>query len=537
MTPLQQLRVWFRRASAGARATSIAAAVIVVALVGWLVTPVHHGSGSTNLQSSGGGVAGGASGAVAAGSGGGSPGGSAGGSVVGSTGGAGTSSGGGAASASVPSSGGGGGASLAGGAAGPVQSVTGGGPGAASQCPAGGDQGVTATQVSVAVTIINIAGAAGNGALGVPSPAEQQNDWQYVADSINASGGAGCRKVALSFYTVNPVDANNAQQQCLAIAAAHPFIVLDSGALTDVGASDCLPAQKIPLVSSYLTADQLTKYYPYYLDSGGLQTDFYPIGYLGGKQKGYFSAANGFRKLGLVYQSCRPAVVAAGRAALRRAGIPDSQTVAYDLGCPQGRQDSPADFQQAVLSFKSAGVTHVTELDDNDFASFTKIAGQQNFKPHYVVAEDAAANPQSGPLAPDPNNFDGAIDIVGGRYGEQTTPGYKPDAGTARCNAIFAKHGQPPVYQQGAGYGGVTCNYLWFITALFNHVSQMQRTALAGGMHAIGSADQSFPFGPINYAAVPAGAPHGQESWRVDQFSKSCACWQVIDPAFHAPLS
>ena len=66
-------------------------------------------------------------------------------------------------------------------------------------------------------------------------------------------------------YNVNPVDAADAQQTCLSIAAAQPYIVLDSGALTDVGASSCIPQHHVLLASSYLTPDDLTTYHPYTL--------------------------------------------------------------------------------------------------------------------------------------------------------------------------------------------------------------------------------------------------------------------------------
>jgi hypothetical protein len=69
----------------------------------------------------------------------------------------------------------------------------------------------------------------------------------------------------LKFFSVNPLDAAGAQQQCLAIAASKPFMVLDVGALSAVNASNCVPTAKVPFASQYLTPDQLSKYYPYYL--------------------------------------------------------------------------------------------------------------------------------------------------------------------------------------------------------------------------------------------------------------------------------
>ena len=545
MTPLQQLRIWLRRASAAERVTTMVAAVVALALFGWLVLPVRDSVtadavrpfgnvGTTDSAEVGSvrpgevGPGGATPGRADPGPGARGAGGIATGSI-GSAGGAGakTVGAGGKATRGAPGTG----TTAAGGPDGAAQ-------GTAQQCPAGGDQGVSASKIQVAVTLINIVGAFGNDALGVPSATEQQQDWQQVADSINAAGGAGCRQLSLNFYSVNPVDSNDTQSKCLQIAADKPFIAVDTGGLTNTGASDCIPAQKIPLVSAYVTEEQTRKYYPYYISPTGLRSKGYRSNFLGAQQKGYLSAASGFKKLGVFYQSCRPSMVAAGRAAIVQAGVSDRQTVAYDMGCPPGRFDSTADTQQAVLTFKNAGVTHVVVLDDGGgISAFSKAAAQQQYKPQYLLAEDAAVVPTSGPLAPDAANLDGALAVVGGRYGEQTTPGYTPGAATVRCNAIYAKHGQKPVYEQGAGYGGSVCNYLWFVTALIDHAPVLQRSALVAGMRAIGSFDSAFSYGPVDFTTFPAGTPYGLESWRVVQFRKDCACWQILDTTFHPPFA
>ena len=550
MTLFQQLRIWLRRASGAERTTTVLAAVVVAALLGWLVAPIANPAGPDQLQSFSGSAADGSPASALSHSPDGASATVPGAADLARPGAATTGAG------AKPGTGGPGAGTTGPGKSGPATGTTGtgiGGPstgttgttgsgpagstGSTQQCPpAASGQGVTATKIDVAITILDIVGAAGNDAVGVPSPAEQQQDWQQVADSINGSGGAACRQLALHFYATNPVDTNSAQRTCLQIAADNPFVTLDTGGLTAAGASDCIPAQQIPLVSAYVTEDQLKRYYPYYLSPTGTQADGFRNGFPGALQKGYFSTANGFKKLGIIYRSCRPGLVASGRAAIRQAGIPDSATQAYDMGCTPG-QTSPADFQQADLAFKQAGVTHVTELDESDWGGFTKVAGQQGFEPRYVFATDQDAIALSGPFAPDPENFDGAVDLVGGRYGEENTPDFVPSAGTARCNAIYAKTGQKPVYRQGAGYGGVACHYLWFIDTLFDRLPKMERSSLAAGMRSIGVLDAPYPYGPIDFAAVPAGTPYGKESWRVDQYYKSCTCWRVVDRTFNPPFA
>jgi hypothetical protein len=409
----------------------------------------------------------------------------------------------------------------------------------AARCPSGSASGATSKQLTVAATIIDISsGSLNNSTVGVPSVQEQKDDWNTVAHSINSSGGAGCHKIVMSFYDVNSIDTAGAQQVCLNIAAARPYIVLDTGALTDIGASNCIPAQKVPLVSDFLTQDQLTQYFPYYLMPADIPTDGARNGILGLKQLGYFSPSKGFKKLGLLYHDCTPAFVAAQQAAIKEAGISGNKLVSFNLGCPAGQNDTPASMEQAVLSFKSNNVTDVTEAGVNDFGIFSQVAQQQDFKPQYVLDDPGqiATGVKSGADAPNPSNFNSAVDVIGGGYGEQTTPGFKSSGGTKKCDAIYAAAGKPSVYKQADGYGGFTCDYLWFVQALLNNASTVQQSTLAKDMHSIGTVDFSYGAGPVDFSAAPAGKPYGISYWRPIYYHQSCTCWQVPNATFHPPF-
>lgn len=407
-------------------------------------------------------------------------------------------------------------------------------------CPTGSAAGATSSQVTVAATIIDITGGSlSNASVGVPSAKDQESDWNLVANKINRSGGAGCRRIVMSFAPVNPIDIAAAQRACLDLAAAHPYIVLDSGALTNVGASNCIPAHHIPLASAYLTQDELKKYAPYYLQIGGTPEDAIHNGVLGLNQLGYFSAAKGFKKLGLVHHDCTPALYSAEQAALTAAGVPSSKIVTYNLGCPAGQADTNASMEQVVLNFKNAGVTDVTEVDLNDFVLFTVIAAQQNYKPQYVLNDTALADisKQTGIGAAAGTNYDGAVDVVAGGYGEANTPGFQPNPGTQQCDALYTAAGQQPVYRQPDGYGGVVCNYLSFVQDLLDHASTVQASSLVAAVHAIGAVQFSFPFAPIDFSAAPAGSAYGVSFWRAVYFHASCQCYQVPDPTFNKPFS
>ena len=127
------------------------------------------------------------------------------------------------------------------------------------------------------------------------------------------------------------------------------------------------------------------------------------------------------------------------------------------------------------MSFKNAGVTDVSEVGVGDWGIFSQVAAQQNFKPQYLFDDSAApASNFRGPDAPNPANFNGTVDVVNSGYGESPTPGYQPSGGTEKCDAIFSAAGQPSVYKQLDGYGGVVCNYLWFVQALLDHAPSLQ---------------------------------------------------------------
>jgi hypothetical protein len=398
--------------------------------------------------------------------------------------------------------------------------------------------GDCAKPITVAATLINISsGSLTNATAGVPSVEEQQNDWNLVAKDINKSGGAKCRNLEMKFFKVNPVDIASAQQTCLQIADSKPFVVVDSGALTEVGASDCIPAHKVPVISTYLTQAQLKTYYPYYLSLGGAPDDAIYNGVLGLNKLGYFSPGKGFKKLGLLYHSCTTDAVKTEKEALAKAGVSDDKISDYDLGCPAGQTDTPASMEQAVLSFKNAGVSTVTEVGVNDFGIFSQVADQQKFKPQYAFSDAAIpSNESSGQNAAVPANLDGAVDVVGGGYGEATTPGYKPSGGTAKCNAIYSAAGIPSVYKQPDGYGGFVCNYLWLVQALVNHAPTVQGDALAPAMHSVGRFDASYAGGPIDFSAAPTGVAYGVSYWRAVDYHESCKCWLIPDPTFNPPF-
>lgn len=408
-----------------------------------------------------------------------------------------------------------------------------------SSCAKGTAPGISASAVKVAITVVDITGGSlTNASVGIPTVAQQEQYWNLVAKTINDSGGAGCRKLQLSFTDVNPVDTADAEQSCLTIANSHPYIVLDSGALTEIGASNCIPAAKETLISQFLTPDQLTKYFPYAIQPNDVPTDGLRNGILGLKQLGYFNTAKGFKKLGVLYDTCNPSLIAAERSAIKQAHLPSSRVVEFNLGCPAGQAFTAASMEQAVLAFKSDGVTDVTNAGAGGAtASFTEEAAQQHYKPVYVLTADQISLPSvSASEAGNPANLKGAVNVTASGYGEAQTPGVKPSGATKRCDAIYAAAGLPTVYKQLDGYGGAVCIDLWFVQAMLDHATSVKPANLPTAIHAIGSVLYPYPGGPIDYSAAPKGSTYGVGYWRPEYYVESCQCWQVPNPTWHPPF-
>ena len=543
MTVFQQFRLWARRAPAGQRAAALVAAALAVTLIAWLLIPPSHprthvavtngptaqpsstpdATGSPPEPSAAAESAGasgiGGSGSSAAGAAVAPPRGAA---VTASASNTGVVSGAPASNAKVAS-----------GSNTPATSSA-----ASTSCvsPPGSDQGVSASEIKIAVIAYEIVGPAGNDTFGLP-PASTMKTWvQEVATNINGNGGVACRKLVPVFFTADPADPSSLQQTCLDVIQSQPFFVIDLGAYTTKQQlAACYPQAHIGFLSTAgLPASQQKQLYPY--DFGPyLMETLYSDAVFGLQQRGFFSASNGFTKLGIVYRDCFPEFEPEVQGWLNRAGVPSSQIVAYNVGCPAAYA-SPSDLQAAILMFKQQGANSLMFVNDpSDFANFTIVAQQQGFTPRYGLADHATVATSYGSNHPDYQNLANAVAVSTYGYGEERTPGFPPSSGTQKCNAIYSAAGQPPVYQQKAGYGGIACNMMWFVRAAIEHAPALTRSNMAAGIQAAGAVDFSFPWGPYNFSG--AGTTTGGQVWRVDQFLPSCQCWQVVDRTWHSTLS
>ena len=513
MTPFQQLRYWARRAPNPQRLAAAVGAAVVLALLGWLMVPSSDDGNATAGSFD-----------VSAGRGADATADNTADETVLST--PTTTAGGAVGGNTIGSPGAGSTGTATDTASGSAKCVS----------PPGSDQGITATQIKIAVLLINATGATSNRTFGVPDPPELQQNYQAVIDDVNASGGVACRKLVAQFFTPNAIDQNSLHQACLDIQQAKVFAVLDDGAYTAYPQlATCYPQANLPYWAAFTLPLQLKDhYYPYLFSGQGVMEFLLRNAAFAYKQQGLFDPANGFKKYGVVYRDCTKEYFPEYVSYLHAAGLQDSQMTSYNLGCSAAIPfAAPTDVAAAVSKFKDAGVTHVSFIDDNpDFGPFTIAASKQNFKPKYLISdENIIGSANSSTANFDPDNIDTAIGITPGRYGESSTPGLAPTAGTAKCNAILTKRGRPTSYED-QGVGGVACDEVWMFAAAVDHAPVLQRNALAAGIQAARTVEWSYPYGPNDFSGQKATT--AGQFWRTVQFSAGCHCWRVLgDPAFH----
>jgi hypothetical protein len=508
MSPFQEFRLWARKAPVGERTITGIAAVVAVVLVGWLLVPGGR-SGSSDGVAAGTVSAAGAAGvgttqatsAAAPGAAG----------SVSPTGGAGQSTGAAAGASAAPAAGGSAGAATA-----------------QSGCPTGSATGASGSTVKLAFGVTNIVGPVANSAFGIATPDEQKAGFQAAIDGVNAEGGIGCKKIAPSFYDINPINQSDLEQKCRDISDSGVFAFLDSGSYTTYPAVECFGQRKLPYFGGYFgNVDRLGRNYPYLFNLNQLDAT-YRNALLAFRDMKTFDPANGFKKLGFVYRNCDGPLVAATHRWIKE--VVGDAVSDYTVGCPAVLA-LESDIQQAILQFKRDGVTHVFTLGMlGDMSAFTRDAKGQNTTWKYTIADDGLISISYGSQAPDPDNFANAVSIVTNRGAEERTPGMTRTPGTQHCDKYLAAEKLQSTWALPAAFGNM-CNQLWMIKAAVESAGVWRQDALAAGLQKHGSIDFSYPQGPNDFASVPRTTTGGQ-FYRVAQFYSDCKCWKLTQRDF-----
>jgi hypothetical protein len=398
--------------------------------------------------------------------------------------------------------------------------------------PPGSVRGITDSEVRIAVVLTQVIGPAANELFDIAHPDEQRADFEAVIAGINAEGGVACRPVVAQYYIANPADESQMMRLCRDIADAGHFAVVDTGSLaTRPAVLACFGQLRTPYFGGFFISEtQRRQSYPYLYSVYTLE-HLYKSTAFGLRDIGFFDPANGFEKLGFIYRYCDRQSIHAFRGWIREAGVPDSQVVTYNLGCPPAFA-SESDLAQAVQQFRGQGVTHVVLARmEGDYQRFTEHAELQGFRPQYGFADTALLSIAEGNRRPNARNMANAIAITLGRNAEEWTPGMSPTPGTQRCNAYRAAAGLPPVWEVPSA-AGTACAQLWMLRAAVDNAPELSHAAMPLGLQRAGRMDFSFPQGMADFSAQ--GTTTGGQYWRVAQFQPDCErrCWRVIQPEF-----
>jgi hypothetical protein len=408
----------------------------------------------------------------------------------------------------------------------------------AANCGGSGstDQGVTADAIHVDIDVANLAGAAGNGLVGLPDPKVEKEMFGAAIDWVNKHGGVRCRQLVAKYYTANPLSQPSLEALCLDMVADKPFALLDEGLASPVGSPtprDCPPSHQLPEFGSLsLSQREVEQYSPYLFAYNETSEQIVNDSVLAAHQLGWFKGA---KKVGLIEQDCIPDLNSIAMSDLAKIGFSGSSVTTFDFGCPNDIP-SPLSVENAVLRFKSAGVTNV--LDDGGVYEnyFANDAHNQQYKPKYMVGDQGSiALWDNRVFGPNPDNFAGALAITSTQYGAEHTPGATFNPLTRACDEAMTAKGLPSATESADGFAGVACTLVHEFALAADNAPALLQTDLAAGLAAVGTADMPFPAGPANY--VKSHGQYGGGFWRPDIWHTSCACFEVERSRFSPSFS
>ncbi len=389
------------------------------------------------------------------------------------------------------------------------------------------DQGVTSTQIRVGVVLLDLAGQAGNTLVGYPTPQQQQGDYQAVIDAANKAGGVQCRTLVPVFYQANPLSTSEEQATCLQMAQDQLFAAISVG-FDGPPYEDCPAQNKIPTILELpLAPSEIHQFYPYLFTAAAQWEQLMSNYVLALHEMGWLQAAG---KIGVLEEDCNPSLNTYLLSHLASVGVRSSSLTTFDYGCP-GSLVPPNEIEEAVLEFKTAGVTNVMDADTVSENDFSKEAQIQDYHPKYSGPDGGmVASFDSAEFAPDATNFNGAIAITAAQWGAPQTPGVPVTPATQGCDSVLARAGLPSAETSPDGAGGMACDLVDMLVAAADHDVPLTRLGLATGLDRVGNFAFSYPQGPADFSG--AGVMNGGQFWRADVYDGSCPCFKVLKAAF-----
>lgn len=510
MTPFLQFRLWLQRGPSSERVAAGLASVLLLALLVWAAVPLNGEGPSADVTLGAGAPTDGQVASDQA-----VPGGAPG---EGPIEGAGELGEPGSASPTVTSGPGGSGA------AGPTEGTAGAEAGG-DRCAGlkASDQGVSPTEVFVAVSVIELGGEIANSAVGFRS--DLDDVVQAATAGVNADGGVACRKLRIKVYKVNPLDQNDTRAKCLQMVDDKPFAVIDWAGFLDPASRACFGAAKLPYQSlAPVNQEEVDRAFPYMYSQAPTTDRDMRNWVFEAHARRSFDPKNGFRKLGLLLDACNSKANSALLENLAKVGVPREQTSSFTTSeC--GGLASTSEISQAFVQHRNAGVSHVYfGVNGADAQNYVRQADSVAWKPFYMVSDSAGATLPEGGRSNWPAGFDGAIAITSLRTGELNSGIQHPLV--QPCFEWMKKANiQPPA---GEEFGLLaTCDMFRLFVAAANAAGpQLVRSTLLDGLAKVGRFEGAQHMGAV---FDRPGKVTGGDFIRAIQWHLDCTCWKVLD--------
>jgi hypothetical protein len=373
------------------------------------------------------------------------------------------------------SGGGGSGGGGSGGAGGAAAGSGGGGSGSRTSSGAGGGRmgpGVTADEIVIGIAIPDDGDTVNNANLGTDNLTQGDTERYYnlMREEINSSGGIAGRKIRYSIYRFSNTNTNSTQME----QAACAHWTQDDRAFTATFSYSpnflsCAQRNGLSTTFSGLTFsdDRIYATFPTHIEHSAMsltrQMLNLPKGLVAEKyfDKGY--------KLGVItydQPTAARAVDGTLKPALARLGhkITDIRRISY-LESTNDVGKLTAEMQNAILSFKTQGITHVIIVDEKGVLTLlaTAAAENQNYRPRYGLNSQNGLTVLASQVPP--GQFNRAVGI--GWFPQLDVPERElpRNPSRERCLATFKKHGQEPANANNAGVMVSICERINFVKA------------------------------------------------------------------------
>lgn len=418
----------------------------------------------------------------------------------------------------------------------------------APAAPPGAAPGVTPTTIRFGAAYSTDTGEA-NRALGAENldPGDARRYYDAIVREVNASGGVAGRKLVPSYFEARATSAESADSQtqaaCEKWTKDDPVFVI-FGATSEIARSCAEKAGMVALSSSATNSVRATfERYPHYIEVSSISLDRAARATVEGLAKtDYFG---GKPVIGIVAwddPNYRAAVEQALIPALKQRGFtPETPAYVKVAESNAGLGDSSAGASNAVLRFRSAGVTHVLIVDGPAgvfigtglTVLFIRAAGSQSYYPRYGFND--SNNPEAGRQAGlwSADDVRGSRAVTWNNVLDESDDGARPNMRRKACLDVMRRAGISVTNVNARSTALRACDWVWFLRATLGAApAPVSRAAVVQAAGGLGTAYQS----PLVYGTrFTPTQRDGVGKLRLMKLDDGCGCFTYISPPYPAP--